>query len=295
MIAMHEVSKRLGKFQMEDISFELPGGYICGLVGRNGAGKTTLLHLLLGLYRADAGEIVIDGMHYDKEEKMIHDRMGTVLVEELFLPELAIRDNADYFGKYYSGYRWERMEEYLVRFRLFKEEEASAAEEDNSWGQRGIKFGALSKGQKLKCQFAFALACEPEILILDEPTGNFDPAFREQFFQIIQEFIADGKRSVILATHLTEDLDRLTDYLIYLENGRQVFAGDIESFREEYRIVSGERYKLLLIPKDRLICMEEKKYGAKALVQHRKSYHYDAELTVTVPTIEEFMYYYSKR
>ena len=285
MIMVNGISKQLGRFQLKDITFDLPGGYICGLVGQNGAGKTTLLHLLLGLYKQDAGEFTIDGMDYDNDEKTIHDRIGTVLVEELFIPELTIKENADYFGKYYSKYSWEKMEEYLRKFRLMDEKN----------GRCGQRFGKLSRGQKLKCQFAFALSYDPEILILDEPTGNFDPDFREQFFEILKEFISDGTKTVILATHLTDDLDRLADYLIYLEDGKQVFAGDIESFRNEYRIISGEKYKLKLIRKESLINIEEKKYGAKALVHYRKSYQYDPEVQVSVPTIEEFMYLYSKR
>lgn len=279
MIKIDDVSKRLGGFQLDHISFELPEGYICGLVGQNGAGKTTLLHLLLGLYRPDEGQISLGDRSYDSDEELIHDRIGTVLVEELFEPSYSIRSNADHFGKYFSKYSWERMAGYLEQFKL----------------EPRKKFGKLSKGEKLKCQFAFALSHDPELLILDEPTGNFDPDFREQFFQIIREFIADGTKSVILATHLTDDLDRLTDYLIYLENGRQIFAGDIESFRAKYRIVSGERYKIDLLPKEKIVHIEDKNYGSKALVKHSHLNRYDDALQIAYPSIEEFMYFYSKR
>ncbi|MBR1599796.1 MAG: ABC transporter ATP-binding protein [Lachnospiraceae bacterium] len=335
MIKAESVSKKLDKFKLKDISFELPSGYICGLVGRNGSGKTSLLHLILGLYHADSGRISVFGMEYADNEKMIHDRIGTVLVEELFLPELSIKENADYFGKFYSKYSWDRMREYLVRFGLADAECASEECGEDADGVHGKdnkntedtdvkrhaneynnnhlypgknykkqngkesgerrQFGKLSKGQRLKCQFAFALSYSPDILILDEPTGNFDPDFREHFLDILKEFIADGTRTVILATHLTDDLDRLADYLIYLEDGEEVFAGDIESFRNEYRVVSGEAYKLKLIPKEKLISMDEKKYGSRALVHHRKYYKYDPEVQVSAPAIEDFMYLYSKR
>lgn len=279
IMKIDNVSKRLGNFQLEHISFEMPEGYICGLVGQNGAGKTTLLHLLTGLYRTDEGQILLNNMSYDEGEERIHDLIGTVLVEELFEPYSSIKGNAEHFGKYYSKYRWECMAKYLEMFKL----------------DANRKFGKLSKGEKLKCQFAFALSHDPQLLILDEPTGNFDPDFKEQFLQMIQEFIADGTKNVILATHLTDDLDRLTDYLIYLEEGRQVFAGDIEKFRGAYRIVSGERYKINLLPKDSIVHMEEKPYGTKALVRHSRLNRYDKTLQVTYPSIEEFMYFYSKR
>lgn len=279
MLKMDGVSKRLGSFSLKDISFEVPAGYICGLVGQNGAGKTTLLHLLLGLYQPDGGTVFIDGLTYAEQEKEIRNQTGTVLAEELFEPHFDLMDNADYYGAYFSGYSGEEMREYLSRFGLDGKQ----------------KFGKLSKGEKLKCQFAFALSCQPSLLILDEPVANFDPDFRGQFFSVIRDFISDGKRSVVLATHLTEDLDRLADYLIYLEEGRQLFAGDMETFRSKYRLVTGESYKIKLLPKDRIIAVEEKTYGARALVEHSRLNQYDKSLTVTYPRIEDVMYFFSKR
>ena len=102
------------------------------------------------------------------------------------------------------------------------------------------KFGHLSKGQKLKCQFAFALACHPAYLFLDEPVANFDPEFKKQFFADLCAFIGDGERTAVLSTHETEDLDRLADYLIFMKEGEAVIASDMEKFRDSYRIVSGE-------------------------------------------------------
>lgn len=279
MIEAKGLSKKLKNFQLENLSFTVPPGYICGLIGQNGAGKTTLLHLLLGLYQADEGELLINGMGYDNEEKRLHNEIGTVLTEEFFDPSLTLMQNGNGYGRYYDAYDKKAMEGYLKLFGL----------------EKSRKFGRLSKGEKLKCQFAFALSHDAKLLILDEPTGNFDPEFREQFFKILKEFIADGSRSVVLATHLTEDLDRMADYLIFLENGKQVFAGDIEKFRDSYRMVSGEAYKIRLLQKEKIIRMEENAYGAKALTAHSRLNRYDRELVVAYPTIEEFMYFYGRR
>ncbi|MCR5756041.1 MAG: ABC transporter ATP-binding protein [Acetatifactor sp.] len=278
MIEMKAVTKQLDKFRLKPVTFSIPNGYICGLVGENGAGKTTLLHLLLGLYRMDGGELSIDGMGYGNAEKELHDRIGTVLVDDLFDRRVSLLENADYYGSFYSKYNREEMLRYLERFHLDK----------------GRKFGRLSKGEKLKCQFAFALSHDAKLLILDEPTANFDPEFRTQFFEILKEYIADGTRSVILATHLTEDIDRIADYLIYLEKGEQIFTGDLEQFRSKYRMVTGDKYQLKKLPEENLIHIEEGPYGAKALVSHNRWVQY-GELQVTYPTIEEFMFFYSKR
>lgn len=278
LLTVKGVCKQLGTFKLNEISLEVPKGYICGLIGPNGAGKTTLLHLLLGLYRPNEGEILIDGMNYEEQEREIHDMIGTVLLEDLFDSALTLRQNGDEYGEYYQNYDVTVLEEYLRRFELEPER----------------TYKHLSKGEKLKFQFAFALAHDARLLVLDEPTGNFDISFRQEFFKILKEFIADGERSVVLSTHLTEDLDQVADYICYLEKGNCVFAGDIEKLHDTYRLVTGEEYKIKLLRKEDIIHVEKGKYGTRALVKYRPRCAYDS-LVVTIPTIEELMYFITKR
>lgn len=278
LIELKSVTKKLGKFKLNPVSFELPGGYIMGLIGPNGAGKTTLIHMLLGLYKADEGEIYIDGKSYEDSEQEIRELLGCVLLEDLFDPVLTLIQNGDEYGSFYKNYSHEVLEGYLARFNLD--------------GDR--KFKELSKGEKLKFQFAFALSHDAKLLILDEPTGNFDSSFRQEFFKIIKEFIADGERSVVLSTHLTEDLDRIADYICYLDKGNLLFAGDIEKLHDKYRIAIGEEYKIKLLRKEHVIHVEKGEYGTRALIEYHKRIPYDNELTLTVPTIEELMYFITK-
>ena len=136
--------------------------------------------------------------------------------------------NSRHYGKYYKNYDETLLKEYLKRFRLD--------------GKK--KYKKLSKGEKLKFTFAFALAHHPKLLLLDEPGANFDQTFREEFHHILREFTADGTKSVILSTHITSDVDRFADYLLLLKKGRQLLYGDIESVRDAYRMVAGERHAL---------------------------------------------------
>ncbi len=278
LIEVRDVSKKLGTFKINEMSFELPGGYIMGLIGPNGAGKTSLIHLLLGLYQPDDGEILIDGKSYKDNEQAIREQLGTVLLEDLFDPALTLRQNGDEYGSFYKNYDAELLDKYLARFNL----------------EGNRRFKELSKGEKLKFQFAFALSHDAKLLILDEPTGNFDSSFRQEFFKIIKEFIADGERSVVLATHLTEDLDRIADYICYLDKGNLLFAGDIEKLHDKYRIAIGEEYKIKLLRKEHVIHVEKGEYGTRALIEYHKRIPYDKELTLTVPTIEELMYFITK-
>ena len=271
VVTLQNISKRLGNFSLTDISLSLPGGYITGLIGQNGAGKTTLLRILLGLYRPDAGEVRIDGRSYQDQEIWIRERTGAVLLEELFERGLTLRENGAVYGRFFPKYRQERFEDFLVRFALSPKRRCS---------------------ERLKLQLAFALSHDARLLVLDEPTGNFDPEFRRVFFEVLKEFIADGERSVVLATHLTDDLDRIADYIVYLENGTGLFAGDVETMRAQYRIAEGDGYRLRALPGESVIHMQERAHGARALVRGMVS---DPGLTFRAPTLEELMYFMSKR
>ena len=277
MLELDQVSKRLGSFQLRNITIQIPTGSLCGLAGENGAGKTSLLHMLLGLYRPDSGTVRIDGKIYEENEKEIRQQTGIVLAEDLLHPAFSLLQNGRYYGSFYNGYEEVCFVEKLKQYYLDPRE----------------KFGHLSKGQKLKCQFAFALACHPAYLFLDEPVANFDPEFKKQFFADLCAFIGDGERTAVLSTHETEDLDRLADYLIFMKEGEAVIASDMEKFRDSYRIVSGESYKIRLLRPDAIVKLEEREFGARALVRHSRLLSYDKSLLVAYPTIADFMYFMS--
>lgn len=279
MIQLQEVSKLIGTFRLKNINLEIPEGYIIGLIGENGCGKTSLLHILMGLYKEDEGSVELMGRSYPADERELHDKIGVVLQERLYEDHMTLQENAAYYGRFYSGYEEGYFLEMLKAYGLNPKQ----------------KYKTLSKGEELKFQFAFALAHHPKLLLLDEPTGNFDPDFRDEFLKSLKDFIADGEHTVILATHLTDDLDKMADYIIYMEKGNILLATDIEDIRTRYRIVAGEDYRMKLLPEARIIHMEKGDFSTKALVRHRGIDEYDMSYTVSVPTIEEFMYFVTKR
>ncbi|MDE7310058.1 MAG: ABC transporter ATP-binding protein [Eubacterium sp.] len=279
MIQFQKVNKQLGEFALQNISFELPKGYVMGLIGENGAGKTSLLHLILGLYLPDSGKISIMGNTYGEAEREIKNKTGyVVLDEQLFLSATSLVDNAKLYGRFYADYDGELLLDYCGQFALDPHK----------------RWKSLSKGEKLKFQFAFALAHHPKLLVLDEPTANFDPQFREQFMQILANFVSDGEKSVILATHQMQELDQIADYITFLHRGKLVFSAEKETVTDKLRIVSGAPYKVNLLKEERVICKEIKNYAAAALVRHRDRDTYDSALTVSIPTMEDVMYYLIK-
>ena len=275
MIDCNNVSKRFTSFSLKNITFNLPAGYICGLIGENGSGKTTLINILSGLYSYD-GEVRISGRDYCNHEYDIKQDIGVVVHGDIFEAKESLISNANYFGRFYKKYSENLLENYLERFNLNDKK----------------KYKELSKGEKLKFALAFALAHEPRILLLDEPGANFDIEFRKEFNSLLREFIVDGTRSVILSTHIISDVETFADYILFLKNGEQILFGDVETIREKYRMVSGEKYKIKLL-KDRIIYLEEGRISCNALVKHDKQ-GYDKELKVWEPGIDELMYYIGK-
>lgn len=275
MIDCNNVSKRFTSFSLKNITFNLPAGYICGLIGENGSGKTTLINILSGLYSYD-GEVRISGRDYCNHEYDIKQDIGVVVHGDIFEAQESLISNANYFGRFYKKYSKNLLENYLERFNLNDKK----------------KYKELSKGEKLKFALAFALAHEPRLLLLDEPGANFDIEFRKEFNSLLREFIIDGTRSVILSTHIISDVETFADYILFLKNGEQILFGDVETIREKYRMVSGEKYKIKLL-KDRIIYLEEGRISCNALVKHDKQ-GYDKELKVWEPGIDELMYYIGK-
>ena len=151
MIEFKNVSKRLGKFSLEDISFTLPQGYIMGLICPNGDGKTTMLHLLMGLYEPKEGTVLVAGKTYAEAQEEILNQIGVVLVDSLYDNSLTLLQNGREYGRFYKEYSEETLRGYLKRFKL----------------DENCLYKKLSKGQRLKFQFAFALSHNARLLILD--------------------------------------------------------------------------------------------------------------------------------
>lgn len=230
--------KNFGVFQMEDVSFEMPGGYILGVIGRNGCGKTTLLRTLMGLYRMedDKSDILIDGISVMKDIRNYKGSIAWVLNETPFITSpLKI---GELYGRYYPGFS---MKKYLSLL--------------SAYGIRDTKlaFSFLSAGEMIKVQLAFALSYDAKLYIFDEPTGNLDPEFRDEFYSVIRNIVSTGEKTVIYATHLLEELDGFADYILWMQRKENVsgvrYFGTSDELKEQYRMIEGIDSEEELLPK----------------------------------------------
>lgn len=210
MLEFEHVTGTKGKFRLEDISFSLPAGYVCGLMGPNGAGKTTLIAYIVNEKAKYSGTIRIGGVDIKKDHAYMRNFMGLVSEDNEFLDEFSGQDNAKLLGAFYESFDMPVFEENM-----------------NEMGvSLKTRYGKLSRGEKLKFQMAFAMAHKPKLYLLDEVTVGMDPVFRLDFFKIIQRVIQDGEASVLMTSHIESEIKQKMDYVGMIQNGRLAVFGE---------------------------------------------------------------------
>ena len=267
--------EHLGKFK--DLSFYLPKGYICGLIGENGAGKTTLMRVLAGLYHSP-GTILINGRNLRDEEDVVKDSLGLIMQDDFFEGKMTLEQIGIFYGELYKAFDMTMYLEYLNRFQLDCKQ----------------KYKNLSKGMKIKLQFAFALSHDAKLFLFDEPTAGLDKHFREEFLELCTQIVSDGERSILIASNITEDLDRIADYIAYMQAGKMLFFLPKEDLCDSFFIVSGEDYKCNLIAEEAVVYKEKGTYSTSAMVVGKKRFLLDESLEKRRPNIREFMHYFVK-
>jgi len=234
MLKCESVSKKIGEFQLKEINFELPKGYVLGVIGRNGTGKTTLLRCLTGIYRlagkgvtGASGDVHLDGISINAEEKVFKKQYVFVSHDLPYRSTYRVKELGELLGCYYDGFTMKRYLENLKRFEI---PEKKLLEQ-------------LSTGQKIRVQLAFALSVDVKLYIFDEPTGNLDVEFRDEFYKIVRELMETGEKSVIYASHLVEELEEMADYVLWLQEEDEVttghYFGTMDELKERYRMLEG--------------------------------------------------------
>lgn len=219
------LGKRYGKkWALRDCSLEIPEGRIAALVGPNGAGKTTLLHLATALLEPTTGSVSVLGRAVDTDRSLLAD-IGFVAQDVPLYRSFSVGDMLE-FGRRLNA-RWN---DQLARSRL--ESFGIAIDE---------KVGNLSGGQRAQVALALALAKQPRILLLDEPLASLDPLARREFLGFLMESVAERQISVVLSSHLVQDLERVCDYLIVLSAARTQVVGDIAELLDAHKILVGPR------------------------------------------------------
>jgi ABC-2 type transport system ATP-binding protein len=220
VIELRGVTRRFGaRRALDEVTLAVPKGLVFGLVGANGAGKTTLIRHVLGLLKAQTGSVRVFGLDPVKEPVRVLSRVG-YLSEEGDLPG------------------WMRVDELMRYMRAFYAtwDEAYAQDLRNKFDlDPTAKVKTLSKGQKARAGLLVALAYRPELLLLDEPSSGLDPIVRRDILGAIVRTIADEGRTVLFSSHLLDEVERISDRVAMLKEGRILFTGDLDDIKQMHR------------------------------------------------------------
>ena len=273
-IMAKNLSKTYEKFKLGPNDFAIKKGFVTGFIGKNGMGKTTTIKALLSLINYD-GEIFLDG-------KKINDLT--------YLQDVGLVMDDSFLGKDWTldlvneamaiGYdRWDSKVyyEYLNKFELEREKKVSD----------------LSRGMKIKLMLAVALSHDAKILILDEPTSGLDPAMRDQLVDMILDFMEDPDHTVLFSTHITQDLDRIADYIVFIDQGKIVFEGIKDELYDKFLLIKGGLEDYERIKNLKIYGQKKTKVNFEALIL-REDYKEDDNLVAEVPTIDQIMIYYGR-
>lgn len=242
MLRITNLCKEYKAFQLDNVSFQLPKGFIMGLVGKNGAGKSTTIKSIMNILNFQ-GEILVNGYDNIVNETAVKQIAG-IVVDQPFFPVLFTLEQVEkYVGGFYEN--WDRNTYYklLGKFGLLPTKKVSE----------------LSRGMGVKLQLAVALSHHARLLVLDEPTSGLDPVARDELMDILMEYIENGENSVLFSTHISADLEKIADYVTVLSNGKVFYTGEKDALMEKYVILKGDFKKVDDTLKKDLIGM--RKYG----------------------------------
>lgn len=278
ILSLQNVTKSYKNFTLDNLSFHVPRGMIFGMIGENGAGKTTTIQSILDIIKTDSGKIEIFGKDHCKDAKEIKQKLGVVMDGLNQNPFLKCSDLDKIMKKIYVNWDSQCFFSYLEKFKL----------------PRDKKIKELSKGMNVKLNFAAALSYHPQLLLLDEATSGLDPVMRDDILEILQEFVTDEQNSVLMSTHITSDLDKIADYILFLHQGKLLFVKSRDAIESYGVLHCTEDFFRALPPEDYDAFLKEE-FSYKVLVPDRYAMktHFDG-LLLDRATIEDIMLFYVK-
>lgn len=256
ILEIKDLCKSYKGFSLNKINITLPKGYIMGFIGPNGAGKSTTIKLILNLIKRDSGEIKVFGLDNIKDEMKVKNRIGFVFDECMYYDEFTISQMKWVIAKLYKSWDENAYEKYIEKFSLPKDK----------------KIKELSKGMKMKFSLAMALSHNADLLIMDEPTSGLDPVIRSEMLDILFELVQDENKGVFFSTHITSDLEKVADYITYINNGEIMLSDEKDIILENYALVKGSKENLDTDVKKYIFGIKENQFGFEAVTKNKHEF-----------------------
>jgi ABC-2 type transport system ATP-binding protein len=217
-----------GKEAVSSLDLQVPQGSVYVFLGRNGAGKTTTIRMLMGLLQKTSGKAEVLGMNPDRDPVSIKKRVGYVADNQKMYDWMTIEEIVNFRRSFYPAWNDALAEGLLKRFEL----------------PESAKVKDLSRGMNGKLALLLALAHQPELLILDDPTSGLDPVVRREFLQGIIETIHQEAKTVFFSTHIITEAEQIADYVGILENGELLLSEPLDKLKDsvkQIRLIFGDK------------------------------------------------------
>ena len=276
IIKLKNVEKEFVGFKLGPLDLNIKKGTVTGLIGENGAGKSTTLKLLLNALKKDRGTIEVFGKDINDLSEEEKYKIGFVY-DDLYLPDtMDIGEIETFHEKLYRDFWQEDIFYGLVdRFNLPE--------------KQAIK--SFSRGMKMKLSFALSLSHNAELLILDEATSGLDPVARDDFLDILLDFIQDENHTVLISSHILSDLEKIADYIAFIHKGDLLFNEEKDRLMEIYGLVSLNDDEYESLDKNAIVAVRKHQFGRECLVVRDKM---PDGLELENPSIEDIMVYMIK-
>lgn len=275
MLSINGLSKHYTNFDVNNVSFDIPDGMVVGLIGENGAGKSTIIKSILGVVHPDGGEIVFNGTPVSILNKAERQKISFVL-DDMGLPiELTLSMLDKVLSNIYGKWDSAKFHSLVQRFQL----------------PENKLFKEFSKGMKMKATIAVALSYESNLLILDEPTSGLDPVVRDEILQMIYDYNQENNHAALISSHITTDLEKICDYIVYIHNGRVIFNEEKDELLSKYAVYSVDEQQFKELDKAAIIKVLHREYGTDVLALKEKM---PQDFDFKAVTLDDIMLFYSK-
>lgn len=275
MLSIRGLSKRYMNFSVEDVTFNVPDGTVVGLIGENGAGKSTIIKSVLGAVHPDGGEILVDGMPLDKLDRRGRQKISFVL-DDMGLPmELTLSMLDKVLSNIFEKWDSAKFKALVQKFGLPEKK----------------MLREFSKGMKMKATIAVALSYESNLLILDEPTSGLDPVVRDDILEMIYDYNRQNGRAALISSHITTDLEKICDYIVYIHGGKVIFNEEKDELLSRYAIYSTDEKQLAELDKTAVVKVLRRDYGVDILASKEKM---PRDFEYRPVSLDDIMLFYSK-
>ncbi len=243
-------------FKLQDVSFSIPKGSIMGFVGKNGAGKSTTINAILNVIHKESGTVRLFGQQMSDQNTDIRDDIGVVFDSSNFSGELTAKKLERVLGDIYTN--WDR----ATFFGLLKR--------FNIPTNKAIK--TFSRGMTMKLSISVALSHKAKFLILDEATAGLDPVVREEILDVFLEFVEDENNSILLSSHISSDLEKIADYITFIDNGNIILTEKKDTLIYEYGIARMKQNDFDSLDKSEYLAVRKRGLQMEALVANKNRF-----------------------